>query len=163
MSAHDECIAYWQRVRSFHMDQNGWVDIGYSFGACPHGELFTGRGLGHYQAAQGTTAGNSDYYSVTLMVGGLEVPSSRQITAVRALRDHLIDLGLSAEIRAHREFFDTECPGRVIDDLLRQGAFTSAHHSAFQARSPRPQDFFDAGCGGAGRGPNGMGDAGSAR
>ncbi|MGW1847555.1 peptidoglycan recognition protein family protein [Streptomyces sp. NPDC001966] len=123
LSAHAECIAYWKRVRSFHVDGNGWVDIGYSFGVCPHGEVFTGRGLYRYQAAQGTTEGNREYYSITLMVGGTEVPPAQQIDMVRDFRRYLIGLGAGVEIRPHQEFFDTDCPGPVITELLSQGAF----------------------------------------
>ncbi|MFD3487979.1 peptidoglycan recognition family protein [Streptomyces sp. NPDC058665] len=121
---HADCVAYWQRVRRFHIDGNGWVDIGYSFGVCPHGEVFAGRGFDRYQAAQGTTAGNTDYYSVSLMIGGVESPTEVQLGGLAEFRGLLLDLGVTPCVRGHREFFATECPGAVVGELLDQGFFS---------------------------------------
>lgn len=126
LDAHEDCLAYWQRVRDGHVNGNGWVDIGYSFGVCRHGEVFTGRGLDRYQAAQGTTAGNQDYYSVSFMLGAGEAPTGEQIAAMRQLREYLMGLGVGPAVRAHHEFYDTECPGPVLSELVTTGAFGTA-------------------------------------
>lgn len=124
LGPHEDCVAYWQRVRTHHMVGNGWVDIGYSFGVCRHGETFVGRGLDRYQAAQGTTEGNTDYYSISLMLGGLETPTDDQVAAVREFRAHLIsEYGVAPVLLPHSQFFDTECPGPVVQELIRQGVF----------------------------------------
>ena len=37
---------YWQNsMRSYHVNQNGWADIGQQFTICPNGEIVTGRSL----------------------------------------------------------------------------------------------------------------------
>ncbi|MGW5877793.1 peptidoglycan recognition protein family protein [Nocardiopsis terrae] len=123
LRTHSDCIAYWKRVRRDHMAGNGWADLGYSWGACRHGEVFTGRGLHRYQAAQGTTRGNSEWYSVTLMLGGDEQPTEGHIQAVRDLRAYLMARGVGGAIRGHRDFVSTSCPGDVLYDLVLDGVF----------------------------------------
>jgi hypothetical protein len=124
---HTACIAYWKQTRAFHTGPaRGWADLGYSFGACPHGEIFEGRGLNRAQAAQGTTAGNRNWYSVTLMSGPGEEPTAAQIEAVRELRAWLMAKGLGGQIRGHRDFFGTSCPGDALYRLVKDGTFSKA-------------------------------------
>ncbi|MEU8362310.1 peptidoglycan recognition family protein [Nonomuraea sp. NPDC048882] len=124
--AHTACIAYWQRTRVFHMTDpdREWLDIGYSFGACPHGSVFEGRGLGREQAAQ--PGGNTTWYSVTLMSGPGEQPTDAQIDAVRQLRMWLIGKGLGGQVRGHRDFVSTTCPGDRAYALVKNGTFSGA-------------------------------------
>lgn len=119
---HTSCIAYWQRTRDFHRGPaRQWVDIGYSFGACPHGYVFEGRGLNRAQAAQ--PSGNTTYYSVTLMSGPSEDPTAAQINAVRELRAWLMEKGVGALVKGHRDFYATSCPGDRLYRLVRDGTF----------------------------------------
>jgi N-acetylmuramoyl-L-alanine amidase len=119
---HEACVDYWRNTRKFHMGpKRGWVDVGYSFGACPHGQLFEGRGLNHAQAAQ--PGGNSTWYSVTLMSGPSERPTTEQINAVRRLRAWLMSKGVAGAVRGHRDFYATDCPGPIYP-MVRDGTFT---------------------------------------
>lgn len=120
---HSACVAYWKRTRSMHVNGNGWADLGYSWGACPHGLIFEGRGLDRSQAAQGTTAGNAEWYSVSLMGGPGEDPTPEQIEAVRELRAWLMGKGVGALVRGHRDFYATSCPGDRLYRLVRDGTF----------------------------------------
>lgn len=120
---HSACVAYWKNTRSFHMGaRRGWADIGYSFGCCPHGEVFEGRGLGKVQAAQ--PGGNATWYSATLMSGPTEDPTPAQIDAVRQLRAWLMSRGVGGAVRGHRDFFSTSCPGDRLYRLVKDGTFT---------------------------------------
>lgn len=120
---HSVCVAYWKRTRAFHMGPSrGWADIGYSFGACPHGYVFEGRGLDREQAAQ--PGGNATWYSVTLMSGPNEYPTPEQINAVRQLRAWLMGKGVAGAVRGHRDFFATSCPGDLLYRMVRDGTFT---------------------------------------
>lgn len=120
--SHSACLDYWQWCRSFHTGERGWLDIGYSWAACPHGVILEGRGLGRAQAAQ--PGGNETWYSVTLMSGPAEDPTPEQITAVRRLRAWLIAAhGLGTAVRGHRDFVDTSCPGDPAYALVRSGTF----------------------------------------
>lgn len=128
-SDHDKCVAHWKRTRTIHLGR-GWADVGYSFAACPHGKIFEGRGLGRYQAAQGTTHGNSNYYSVTTMLGVGERPTTAQINAIRQLRSWLMGKGVSGTVKGHRDFKSTECPGDIVYRMVQDGTFAKPAGSA---------------------------------
>lgn len=120
--SHSACVEYWKRTRKFHMGPaRGWADIGYSFGACPHGYIFEGRGLNRVQAAQ--PGGNSTWYSVTLMGGPDEDPTPEQIEAVRQLRAWLMSKGVAGAVKGHRDFYATSCPGDRLYRLVKDGTF----------------------------------------
>lgn len=122
---HSTCVDYWQRTRRFHTGPSrGWVDIGYSFGCCPHGYVFEGRGLFRTQAAQ--PGGNSTYYSVTLMSGPTDTVTDAQINAVRQLREWLMEpaTSISGTVKGHRDFVSTSCPGDKLYQMVRDGVFT---------------------------------------
>lgn len=126
--SHTECIAYWNNTRDFHMDPpRNWADVGYSFFCCPHDYILEGRGLNRYQAAQGTTAGNSNYYSATLATGPGESIPAAQINAVRRLRWWLIeDHNNHSQVLGHRDFTSTSCPGELAYDMVEDGTFAQA-------------------------------------
>lgn len=122
---HTSCVEYWKSTRRFHMGPSrGWADIGYSFAACPHGFVMEGRGLGRVQAAQ--PGGNSTWYSVTLMSGPSEAPTTEQTNAVRELRAWLIGKGVAGAVRGHRDFISTSCPGDRLYRLVKDGTFGRA-------------------------------------
>ncbi|MGW4426442.1 peptidoglycan recognition protein family protein [Streptosporangium sp. NPDC004631] len=123
--AHSMCLAYWRRTRSFHTGPaRGWADIGYSFGCCPHGFVFEGRGLDRVQAAQ--PGGNSSWYSCTLMSGPGEDPTPEQVDAVRQLRAWLMSKGVGPAVKGHRDFYSTSCPGDRLYRLVRDGVFSGS-------------------------------------
>ena len=109
---HEQCLAYWHWCRRFHMQTNGWRDIGYSYGCCPHGIVLEGRGWRREQAAQ--PGGNTSWTSVTLMLGDDEDPTPAQIEGVRDLRKYLRGQGLGVHVRGHRDFVATSCPGNRL-------------------------------------------------
>src|SRR5690606_27031186 len=124
---HSACIAYWKNTRKFHTGPaRGWADLGYSFGACPHSYVFEGRGLYKYQAAQGTTPGNRDYYSVTLMCGPSDEITDAQVNAVRQLREWLMEpaTSIAGTVKGHRDFVSTSCPGDKLYRMVRDGVFS---------------------------------------
>ncbi len=124
---HSACIDYWKRTRAFHTGPSrGWVDLGYSWGACAHGYVMEGRGLFKSQAAQ--PGGNSTYYSCTLMTGPTDVITPAQINAVRQLREWLMEpqSSISGTVKGHRDFNATSCPGENAYDMVRDGTFRRA-------------------------------------
>jgi hypothetical protein len=138
--SHSACVTYWKNTRRFHMGSNrGWSDIGYSWGACPHGYIFEGRGLNRTQAAQ--PGGNSTWYSVTLMSGPGETPTDEQIGAVRQLRAWLRSKGVGAGVKGHRDFFATSCPGDRLYALVKNGTFTGSPTNE-EDDMPSPDDVW---------------------
>lgn len=43
VSDHSECYSRVRAHQNYHMDSNGWCDIGYNFLVCKHGYIFEGR------------------------------------------------------------------------------------------------------------------------
>lgn len=122
--SHDACHSYWKAIRRYHMDSNGWLDIGYSFAVCPHGYVLEGRGWQHEQAAQ--PGGNTTWTSVTFMSGDSEKPTTAQVNAFKELRDYLHRKGLSSGLRGHRDFICTSCPGEILYSMVKSGGLTGA-------------------------------------
>ena len=46
----DDCAAEMRSMQNYHMDSNGWCDIGYSFAIGGDGEVCEGRGWNHVGA-----------------------------------------------------------------------------------------------------------------
>lgn len=128
--AHTACRDYWRRTRTFHIGPaRRWVDIGYSFGVCPHGVVLEGRGVRRAQAAQ--PGGNTTWTSVTLMGGPSDSVTPEQIEGVRQLRAWLRqNHGLSTGVRGHRQFVSTSCPGNTAYALVTNGTFAKAPGSS---------------------------------
>lgn len=120
--AHERCAARVRAIESDHVNGNGWARIAYNFLACHHGYVFEGRGLGHRSAAQGTNAGNQNYYAVCALVGAGDVPGDPLKTAIRDAIDHCRRHGAGPRIRGHRDFHATSCPGDALYAWVRRGA-----------------------------------------
>lgn len=123
--AHSACRSYWKATREFHMGPaRGWLDVGYSFGVCPHGVVLEGRGWQRQQAAQ--PGGNTTWTSATFMSGPDEKPTAAQVEAFRELRAWLRGKGLAAAIRPHGSFVSTDCPGPILARMVKDGSLTGA-------------------------------------
>ncbi len=120
---HDDCISYWNSTRDFHVNSNGWVDIGYSFFCCSHGYVIEGRGLFKTQAAQ--QGANTTHYSATLALGPNDPITDEQIEAVRELRAWLMEpeSSIAGDVFGHRDFNSTSCPGDAAYELVQDGSF----------------------------------------
>lgn len=130
---HPSCQAYWKATRKFHMGPaRGWLDIGYSFGVCPHGIVMEGRGWQHQQAAQ--PGGNSTWTSVTFCSGDAEEPTAAQVEAFAELRAWLRGKGLAAAISYHGKFISTSCPGKILRGMVTGGQLAGA-----PAKPPAPK------------------------
>jgi N-acetylmuramoyl-L-alanine amidase len=120
---HSSCRTYWKNTRNFHMNSNDWMDIGYSFGACPHGIILEGRGPQRVQAAQ--PGGNETWHSCTFMSGPNETPTSAQLNAWSELLYWLNDqYATKIAVAGHRDFISTSCPGNTIYAMTNDGTLT---------------------------------------
>lgn len=91
--------------QSFHMNTNGWSDIGYHYLVAPSGRVYEGRGR---NVSGAHSPGKNHEPSVALIgdYSGRE-PTQAQRRAVRELLDHL----RAGDLRGHRENTSTACPG----------------------------------------------------
>lgn len=124
LTNHAGCQALVQSIQNFHMDSNGWIDVGYSFLACPHRKVFEGRGLHHLPAANGAGL-NADHYAVLGLVGnaGLVNPPDSVLHGIVDAIEHLRDKGRAGrEVKGHRDGYQTDCPGEPLYAWVRRGA-----------------------------------------
>lgn len=142
--AHSACVQYWRNTRAFHMGPSrGWNDLGYSFGICPHGYVFEGRGFGYQQAAQ--PGGNSTWTSCTFMSGEGEQPTSAQLRAFQEFRAWLRGKGVASRIRGHRDFISTSCPGSVLYKLVTNTSSALYKSAAVQNKEDDMPEYISAG------------------
>lgn len=123
---HSACIDYWNATRDYHVNSNGWLDVGYSFFCCAHGYVIEGRGVFKQQAAQ--RGANDTHYSATLALGPNDPIPDEQVQAVRELRAWLREpaTSISGDVYGHRDFNSTSCPGEAAYTLVQDGVFEQA-------------------------------------
>ncbi len=121
---HDKCVAMVRSIQNYHMDGNGWIDIGYSAVACPHRKVFIGRGPHHLPAANGAGL-NSGHYAVLGLVGtsGLVQPPDDMLNGIVDAIEYFREKGDAGdEIKGHRDGYPTDCPGDILYAWVRKGA-----------------------------------------
>ncbi|MGW0824100.1 peptidoglycan recognition protein family protein [Streptomyces sp. NPDC002845] len=116
--SHSGCAAQVRGIQNHHMDTNRWDDIAYTYLVCVHGSVYEGRGVGIRTAANGTNDSNDRYYAVCGLVGGTSA-SYDTVTddLIDGFRTSIARLrsvgGAAADIKGHKAFLATECPGRL--------------------------------------------------
>jgi len=129
---HSRCVSYWASVRDWHVNHNGWSDIAYSFGVCPHGIRFEGRGWDRPQFANGADVvgsndgSDSNWYTVLAFLGWSEVngkpvdeePTPEMIEGVRAVIEEGRSTGRCDDrVLPHNAFKVKRCPGAAFTAL----------------------------------------------
>jgi hypothetical protein len=127
---HDRCVQYWNAVRNFHMSptptRDAWSDIAYSFGVCPHGIRFTGRGWHKNQFANGSDVvppndgADSEWYTVLTFIGEGEHPTQPMIDNVKVLIHEGRQNQLCGQrVLPHNAFKIKTCPGPEFTALAK--------------------------------------------
>ena len=126
LTDHDACIAEWKAIRKSHManTKEGYSDIAYNYGACPHGFLLEGRGIGKRTGANGDQPLNKAHYAIVGLVGseGLTQPNDAMLGAIRDGIELLRQHGAGTEIKGHRDGYATSCPGGPLYAWVQKGA-----------------------------------------
>lgn len=120
---HKACVELVKGIQRHHMDVNLWADIGYTALACSHREVFVGRGPGVLCAANGAGL-NAAHYAVCALVGdsGLVVPPAGMLHALVDAIEWLRREGSAgAQVRGHRDGYNTECPGEWLYEWVGRG------------------------------------------
>jgi hypothetical protein len=126
---HSRCPTIWRAWQAYHMSPgglgvpSGGSDLAYSLGACIHGFVFEGRGVGVRTAANGTTYGNDHSYAVVYMAGAGEPLTDAGKVAFLDARALLMGgpRPANSDLYPHDHWKLTECPGDV-KEWIRQGA-----------------------------------------
>jgi hypothetical protein len=123
---HNACIAQWKAIRQSHLanTKENYSDIAYNYGACPHGYLLEGRGIGKRTGANGNQELNRAHYAICGLVGssGLTKPTDAMLEAIRDGIELLRQHGAGNEIKGHRDGYATECPGDALYAWVQKGA-----------------------------------------
>ena len=117
---HDACFRQVRKVQAFHMDGNGWSDIGYNTLGCPHGYVFEGRGLDKVGAH--CPDFNRVGHGHQFMLGGDQEPTDAALAAAREVYDLQVKRsGNTLRKMGHRDGFATECPGKNVYEWVKAG------------------------------------------
>lgn len=126
LTDHTACLTEWKNIRTSHLANTaeGYSDIAYNYGACPHGYLLEGRGLGKRTGANGNQTLNRAHYAIVGLVGdsGLTQPTDAMLGAIRDGIELLRQHGAGNEIKGHRDGYATSCPGGPLYAWVKKGA-----------------------------------------
>ena len=110
---HTACLAAVRSDQAFHMDSNGWSDIGYNGLVCPHARLICGRGL--YAAGAHCPDHNTVGLGFQFMVGTGETVTPAMFARMRRAYDDACDeAGRTLTPLGHRDRYATQCPGDQV-------------------------------------------------
>jgi peptidoglycan hydrolase-like protein with peptidoglycan-binding domain len=123
---HARCIALWQDIREAHLANvaEGYSDVAYNYGACVHGYVLEGRGVGRRTGANGDQTLNRAHYAVLGLIGssGVTEPTDELLGAIRDAIEHLQEHGAGQEIKGHKDGRPTSCPGGPLYAWVQAGA-----------------------------------------
>ena len=126
LADHSQCLTLWTAIRNAHLADasQGWVDIAYNMGVCPHGYVLEGRGIGRETGANGDQALNHAHYAVCGLLGdsGLTQPTDAMLNGLRDAIEYLQAHGAGGEIKGHRDGYNTTCPGEPLYAWVQAGA-----------------------------------------
>lgn len=118
-----------RQIQNYHMDVQGWCDIGYNYLVSRDGRIWRGRGVG--VLGSHVADNNSGNVGVSFMGTHTSTPATatQLCNAAKLLSvmksDHGLPLTRSA-IKGHRQYGSTECPGDAlynqVDDIVRKAA-----------------------------------------
>ena len=107
-------------IHNCHVD-NGWNGIGYHFYVRKDGNVYRGRPIASVGAH---CTGYNDKSIGVCFEGNFEVETmtKKQLQAGKALVAYLLKLYPSAELKRHRDFGGTLCPGQRFEfDKIKEG------------------------------------------
>jgi peptidoglycan hydrolase-like protein with peptidoglycan-binding domain len=106
-------------IQNYHMDSNGWWDIGYNFLVDQGGRLYEGRGW-HNEGSH--TRGYNRTHIAVCFIGrnGDATPAAKR--AIRSLYERTNDVvGRTLSTTYHSALGSTQCPGDDLRSWVRSG------------------------------------------
>ena len=127
----EAACALMRKDQDFHMDTNGWDDIGYNFlvisapGYAIDGRIFEGRGRDVVGAH--CKDWNTPWIGIQIAVGGSQRPSNLALNSARELHEACVKgAGHQLAKKGHFQGFPTACPGTFLKAWLAAGMPTSS-------------------------------------
>ncbi|CAN7944162.1 unnamed protein product [Ixodes hexagonus] len=120
----DSCSRNIRGHQNYHMDKNGWPDIGYSFLVGGDGRVYEGRGWGTVGAH---TRGYNDNGIAISFVGNFmsQRPNQAMLNAAQKLIACGIKMGKISRTHSphgHRDANCTACPGNMLYNIIKKWA-----------------------------------------
>ena len=109
-------------IQRYHMEQNGWGDIGYHYLVDSAGRVFEGRQL-QWQGAHASGDNNVQNLGICMLGDFTDRPPSREaLEALRVLLDQVRERYRipTARIYPHRKFKNSICPGDYLTAWLER-------------------------------------------
>ncbi len=109
-----------RKIQRYHMEENGWADLGYHFVIDGQGQIWEGRSL-RYQGAHAGGANNRGNIGIVLLGDfNHRAPAAQQLQGLKTLLNYL---RMKYRIRrdqlfGHSHFKATDCPGRYLNGIL---------------------------------------------
>ncbi|CAF4128177.1 unnamed protein product [Rotaria socialis] len=120
-TAKSACIVKMKGFQNYHMDSNGWDDIGYSFLVGEDGNIYEGRGWTYVGAH--TYGYNSQSIGISVIGDYMsQKPNAAAINSVKALIECGISRGYISRaytLRGHRDLDSTSCPGNAFYNEIK--------------------------------------------
>lgn len=112
----DYCMTVVRAIQNFHMDSNGWNDIGYSFLIGEDGRVYEGRG---WDVVGSHTLNYNSIANGFCIIGDFSArpPNQAALEATANIIDCGVELGYilpDYELFGHRDGRCTECPGDFL-------------------------------------------------
>jgi len=112
----ESCSAIVRSIQNYHINGNGWCDIGYSFLVGGDGNIYEGRGWDEIGAHTGGF--NSVGYGVCFIGSFMaDLPNSAAENIFHNLADCMLSNGKisnSYQLKGHRQTGSTDCPGDAL-------------------------------------------------
>lgn len=118
---YDECVAQMHSIQNYHMDVNGWPDIGYNWLVGEDGRAYEGRG---WDKVGAHTYGYNDVAVAVSVIGDYtsRVPNAAAQAAINNIFNCAVQQGIlsgSYEMFGHRDGGCTACPGDSLYPLIQ--------------------------------------------
>lgn len=118
----NECSEIVRSYQNLHMDERGWVDIGYNFVIGEDGNVYEGRGWNFI----GAHAPGYNTQSIGISIIGdftKRLPNKAALTALNSLIKCGVTIGKiqrDYKLIGHRQARDTECPGTRFYEYIQK-------------------------------------------
>jgi hypothetical protein len=129
--------AFLRSIQGYHMRNNGWPDIAYSFCVDSTGRIWELRGWD--VAGAHTMDWNWKSHAIFLPLGGDQAPTPQQIEGCkRVISEANVRYGKQF-VKGHQEAPNsTSCPGGPTMKLIRAGAFIPGSSAPTPPAAPKP-------------------------
>lgn len=121
-------------IQRFHMDERGWIDIGYNFLIRTSGEIYEGRGW--HAVGSHTLGHNTDGLGVCL-IGRDQITDAAKYSLISIYRLAVEMAGHGLQIRGHRDHAATACPGDRVYRWITSGALNLEQRPVLSLTTPR--------------------------